>query len=67
MPKQKYYYAVVHRETDKLLLKNAQLPIFWSKTVAKMAANGWDNYIVQPVNIEDLEKLILSHTNKKAR
>lgn len=67
MPKQKYYYAVVHQETGKLLLRNSQLPIFWSRTVAHNVAHDWPKYIVQPVNIEDLEKLVLSHTNKKAK
>lgn len=67
MPKQKYYYAVVHKETGKLLLRNSQLPIFWSRNVAHSVAKSWHDYIVQPVSLNSLHKLILSHTNKKAR
>lgn len=66
-PRTKYYYAVVDRETGKLLLRNSQLPIFWSRTVAHSVARSWNDYIVQPVNIDELHTLILSHTNKKAR
>ena len=41
-PYQKYYYAVVYKGTDKLLLLNAQLPIFWRKSEAQFKADTWN-------------------------
>lgn len=67
MPKQKYYYAVVDRETGELLSTDYTLPIYWLKKDALAEASHYLEYIVQPVSAADLHKLILSQPNKKAR
>jgi DNA/RNA endonuclease G (NUC1) len=63
---QKYYYAVVHKETGKLLVESNRLPIYWLKSEAEKRAKSFQDFIVQPVDIEKLERLILSHKNPKA-
>ncbi len=64
MSKQKYFYAVVHRETGSFPVISGALPIYWLRKVAKQYAKG--NYIVQKVPAGDLQALILKHPNPKA-
>lgn len=63
----KNYFAVVHKETGKFLLNSGSLPIYWNKGLATEWANKFSGYIVQPVNIKELERLVLSKSNKKAQ
>lgn len=63
----KNYFAIVHQESGKLLLKDGRLPIYWRKDVAREEAKDYPGYIVQLVDITQLEKLILSKPNSKAR
>lgn len=78
MARQKYYYAIVDRDNGSLWKKgdadNEELPIYRSKKRAKedldFCATEFDSpkkYILQPINIEKLNKLIISHPNPKAR
>lgn len=62
----KNYFAVVHNETGKFLLNGSKIPIYWLRKVAQEAAKEYRDYIVQPVNIDDLERLVLKQRNKKA-
>jgi hypothetical protein len=63
----KNYFAVVHKESGKFILHNSQLPIYWNKSVADDVAKRNKGYLVQPVDINYLERLILSKPNKKAK
>lgn len=65
MPKN--YFAVVHKEAGALLVNSAQLPIYWNKKVATIHAARRPDYIVQPVDAKEMERLILSKPNKKAK
>lgn len=70
MPKQKYYYAVVEIRTGKIKdHKGLDRPLIF--TDPELA----DSFVgllraktkVVPIPADSLHKLILSHTNKKAR
>lgn len=63
----KNYYAIVNKDTGKLLCDSGRLPIFWRKDVAAHGAKIFQDHIVQRVDIKELERLILSKTNKKAK
>lgn len=57
MSNSKYYYAVVKKNTGKLLLESGHLPIFWLESVAKERCDDFNGTIVKKVKIEDLESL----------
>lgn len=65
--KRKNYFAIVHKENGSLLVHSGALPIYWYKKLAVAFAVKYPQYTVQPVNIKELEKLILSKPNKKIR
>ena len=60
MANSKYYYAVVREDNGNLLLEDHKLPFYWLKKIAKEQANKFHGYIITRINIEDMEKLILS-------
>jgi len=62
----KNYFAIVHKETGKMPVLSAELPIFWYKKTAEYKAKRYKDHIVQPVDISDMERLILTQPNKKA-
>ena len=63
----KNYFAIVHKQTGNFLLKGASLPIYWLKKVAIEEAKNYKDYIVQPIDIKELEGLVLSKPNKEAK
>lgn len=64
---QKNYFAIVHKDTGALLVHSGTLPIYWNKKLAVNFADKYPKYIIQPVNRIELDKLILSKPNKKAK
>lgn len=66
MPKQKYYYAVWVKNTDSPLLVNGG-PILEGDEQWLKFKYASDSYAIVPIPADSLHKLILSHTNKKAK
>lgn len=56
----KNYFAIVHKTTGKFLLSGACLPIYWLKKVAMEEAKNFKDYIVQPVDIKEMERILLN-------
>jgi hypothetical protein len=65
----KNYFAIVHRENGNLLCNRARLPIYYRKDVAIEDCESFNSkdYIVQPIDIKELERLVLSQKNNKAK
>jgi hypothetical protein len=54
-----YYYVIVHKKTHRMLLKDAQLPIFWQMKVAQNALKPWeDDYKVIKIDACRLNSLL---------
>lgn len=64
MAKQKYCYAIVHKENGRLLVDDAVLPIYWNREVARSTAKKHVGYIAHPVNLEELHRFILKNHTK---
>lgn len=60
MSNKKYYYAVVNKETGKPLLEDHKFPIYWNKGVAEKVIKNRPTHCIVQVNIECLEKFILT-------
>ncbi len=61
MAKEKYYYIVVNKENDKMLLSSSRLPIFWNKKIAQKVADEFSakiTYVVRKIVAWELESLI---------
>lgn len=67
MPKQKYYYAVVIKDGE-IASRNGCLIICNRKDMAEAYISMFYKHgKVAPISVNELHKLIQSHTNKKAR
>jgi hypothetical protein len=54
----KNYFSVVNEKNRTFLVNGGTIPIFWMKKVADEAAYKNPGYIVVPIDINDLHKLI---------
>lgn len=64
MPKQKYYYAVVDKETGELISTTSVLPIYKKKFLASDTVKYNSGYKVLTIPADSLHKLIKEHTKK---
>jgi len=60
MGKQKYCYVIVNKENGSLLINSVVLPIYWRKNVASVICKEFNNYIVHKIELDKIERLILS-------
>lgn len=60
MGKNKYCYVIVHEDTNKMLLEDGKLPIYWTLTAVKNRMNDFNSLKYSFINIELelIEKII---------
>jgi hypothetical protein len=55
---QKNYFAIINPDTGSLLTESANLPIFWLRKIANDVAKNYPGYVVVPVDVKELKRLI---------
>lgn len=59
--KQKYYYVLVHPETNRLIVTGAQLPFYWNRKFAREVAKKYNNFPkIYKVTNDKLEALLFT-------
>jgi len=59
--RKKYVYAIVHKKTNKLLIEDEKLPIYWNRTVAIERVALFPKYELTTVNEDYLLNFIITH------
>lgn len=64
-----YFYAVVDKRNEKLILESGNLPIFWMKSIAENVRSKFSGTYVKRINVNDFYKFlnegIVNEANRK--
>jgi hypothetical protein len=61
MKRKNYCYALMVKKTNKFLLRDGRLPIYWLKRIANEELTNFPNCYVEKINLDELLKFVLTH------